>query len=410
VPARVLFVAGTTLFFVAGWICIVYSGSSIWGTYNMHMFGTKVSWLNSHLEDPESQIVIGSGADGDANSATATTSDTTAFDTQGSDVQEPTVQKEVSIDELKKRPQFVVLAFDGSRSIQMWERTLNFAEEMKAKGFPIHYTYFLNAVYFLDPAHRNLYQAPHQKAGVSNIGFASSKPDVLLRIKEVNRAIEDGHDIGSHNAGHFSGTLWSYDEWLGQFKLFNSIMFDLSKNDSDYTLHLEPRQMVGFRAPELGVNQHMYQALKDMGFTYDTSRVGKATNWPVKDQYGLWQFSLPTIYVKDMWTEKNRITIGMDYNFYMMQSGAKNTLKRGSLLWQRAYDSTLEAYKSYFYKNYTGNHAPVYVANHFSYWNDGLYWQVMRDFAEEVCVLPNVRCVSFKELEQYMESIQPKNG
>jgi peptidoglycan/xylan/chitin deacetylase (PgdA/CDA1 family) len=312
---------------------------------------------------------------------------------------------QATAEELHKRPQFVVMAFDGSRSLPMWERTLGFADTMKAKGYPIHFTYFLNAVYFLDPAHYNLFQAPHQKPGVSNIGFATSKSDVLARIAEVNRAIKDGHDIGSHNAGHFEGSHWSYEEWVGQLESFDHIMLNLSTLDPDYKLNLSKEQMTGFRAPELGVNRHMYEALKKVGYTYDTSKVGSATAWPVKDQFGLWQFSLPTIVVKDMHTKKNRYTIGMDYNFYVMQTGAKDKLKKGTEAWNDSYQSVLAGYKDYFYKNYNGNHAPVYIANHFSYWNDGVYWEVMKDLATEVCVLKDVKCVSFKELEDYMNSI-----
>lgn len=312
---------------------------------------------------------------------------------------------EPAVEELRKRPQFVVMAFDGSRSLPMWERTLSFADEMKTKGHPIQFTYFLNAVYFLDPAHYNLFQAPHQKVGVSNIGFAKSKSDVLARIAQVNRAIESGHEIGSHNAGHFDGSDWTFDEWFGQLNSFNNIMLNLDKLDPDYKLHLIKEKITGFRAPELGVNQYLYKALKTTGYTYDTSKVGQPTAWPKKDQYGLWQFSLPTILVKDVHTKRNRYTIGMDYNFYVMQTGAKDSLKKGTEAWNDSYQSVLAGYRDYFYKNYNGNHAPVYIANHFSYWNDGLYWHVMKDLAAEICVLKGVKCVSFKELENYMNSI-----
>ncbi len=378
-----------------------------------HIQKEKISMLLKS-RDPESQIVTDTSVQkeileqaGLLDSQNDKNNDLKTSTTTSENKEIATSSKKIAVDSsvLKNRPQFVVLAFDGSRSLAMWDKTLTFAEEMKAKGYPIHYTYFLNAVYFLDPPNYKIYQAPHEKAGVSNIGFATSKSDVLARIAQINRAIKDGHDIGSHNAGHFNGTHWTYDEWVGQFKLFNSIMFNLKERDPEYQLNLQANQVTGFRAPELGVNPDMYKALKDMGFTYDTSKVGKPTDWPTKDKYGLWQFSLPTIYVKDIHTQKNKLTIGMDYNFYVQQSGAKDRLKRGTSLWNTAYENTLLGYKEYFYKNYNGNHAPVYVANHFSYWNDGLYWQVMQDFASEVCVLKDVRCVSFKELEQYMESL-----
>jgi hypothetical protein len=305
------------------------------------------------------------------------------------------------------RPQFVVLAFDGSRSIKMWEDSRAFAKEMAVKS-PIHFTYFINAVYLLDPAHYSLFKAPGIQRGVSNIGFATSKADVLKRIEQINYAISEGHEIGSHNAGHFTGTNWIYEDWMDQFRLFDSIVYDVNKLNPEYSLNLKKGDIVGFRAPDLGVNNEMYRALKDEGFMYDTSKVDFGHSWPTKDEYGLWQFSLPTITIEDINTNKMRYTIGMDYSLYVLQTQAKDLVKKGTPEWDELYRVTLDSFIKYFYRNYKSNHAPVYMANHFSSWNDGVYWEAMKAFAREVCILKDVKCVSFKELAVYMNGLDSK--
>lgn len=317
-----------------------------------------------------------------------------------------TITKEIRVQKYGDHPQFVVLAFDGSRSLKMWQATRDFAKEMASSGAPLHFTYFINAVYLLDPAHYALYQAPGEKAGVSNIGFATSKADVQARIDQINGAIAEGHEIGSHNAGHFTGDKWNSDEWKGQLTLFNSIVYGLGTLDGDYKLNLKRGDIVGFRAPDLAINTHMYEALRDMGYRYDTSKVAQGSAWPVKDVYGIWQFALPTLRIKDVKTQHMRYTIGMDYSLYVLQTGAHDRVVRDTPEWQQLYDATLNTFTSYFNANYQSNHAPVYMANHFSAWNDGVYFEAMKTFAKQVCGLKDVHCISFRELADYMDATE----
>lgn len=64
----------------------------------------------------------------------------------------------------------------------------------------------------------------------------------------------------------------------------------------------------------------------------------------------------------------------------------------------------LASYRDYFYANYNGSRAPVNIGHHFSEWNDGVYWQTMKDFAEEVCGLPDVRCVTYTGLADWLDA------
>src|SRR6185436_137482 len=68
----------------------------------------------------------------------------------------------------------------------------------------------------------------------------------------------------------------------------------------------------------------------------------------------------------------------------------------------------IDTYRAYFKNNYYGNRAPVHIGHHFSKWNGGAYWSAMKMFANEVCGRPEVKCATYKELVQFMESLTPE--
>src|SRR6185436_20628859 len=97
----------------------------------------------------------------------------------------------------------------------------------------------------------------------------------------------------------------------------------------------------------------------------------------------------------------------MDYSIFMLQSDGQNTLEHNNADWQQSHDDLLQAYRNYFYARYYGNRAPVFIGHHFSKWNDGLYWEVMKDFAREVCGLADVRCTTHRSLADYLDATTP---
>ncbi len=304
-------------------------------------------------------------------------------------------------------PQFVVMAFDGSYSLPMWQNTLDFSQSMLAEGHPVHFTYFLSGVYFLNFRKAAIYQPPLKPAGTSLIGFGLSNLDIEQRVAYVNRAILEGHEIGSHANGHFTGAKWSGKDWQQEFSQFNKLIFHIVENNgvsasdaSRYTINLEPSDVIGFRAPELGNDASLWPALKDNGFLYDTSLTGKPDAWPKKLFNGLWEFPLASI----PYASSTRNLLSMDYNFYFKQSGGKDVTKKGDAKWDQFYNDTYTSYLNYFEKNYQGNRAPVFIGSHFSEWNDGVYWEAMKNFGATVCAKPEVKCVSFKELMEYLNS------
>ena len=67
----------------------------------------------------------------------------------------------------------------------------------------------------------------------------------------------------------------------------------------------------------------------------------------------------------------------------------------------------LQTYLDYFRSNYTGNRAPLNIGHHFFDYQDGAYKDALKSFARTVCGLPEVRCVSYAELADYMDQQNP---
>ena len=285
----------------------------------------------------------------------------------------------------KKPPQFVNLAFDGSRSLDFWNESREFAKTMTAQGKPLRFTYFISGVYFLTPKDRMRYLSPAHTTGTSAIGWGISAKDIEARINQVNLASAEGHEIGSHANGHFDGTKWTREQWDSELMQFAEFAPKMS--------------YAGFRAPELGRNAEMFEALKTAGYRYDTSDVGKATEWPKKLKNGLWEFPLASIH----YASSSSRLLSMDYNFFYKQTAAKETLTKGTPEWEAAYNDVLQSYRRYFNDNYDGKRAPISIGHHFSLWNDSLYWDAMKQFAFEVCGMEEVKCTTFSELADYLD-------
>jgi hypothetical protein len=303
-------------------------------------------------------------------------------------------------------PQFVVLAFDGSRSLETWQQTRAFAREMVSQGRPLQFTYFISGVYFLSDPRRMLYTPPRQATGTSLIGFAASDRDVADRIEQVNQAIQEGHEIGSHLNGHFNGTGWTQAEWQKEFDLFRFFTEHAQEINQLDQMPLArrrmdlPQGMKGFRAPELAVSDGLWPVLVKEGYRYDTSLAARWDVWPTRNAHGLWEFPLAQI----PYNTSTRPILSMDYNFYYKQSQANDRADRGTAEWQRFHQEMLTSYREYFNHNYQGNRTPVFIGHHFSDWNDGVYWEAMKDFARAVCGLPEVRCTTFSALADYLEA------
>jgi hypothetical protein len=302
----------------------------------------------------------------------------------------------------KAPPQYVLLAFDGSLNTAFWEESLAFAKATTDAGKPMKFTYFISGTYFIPDAlkadHAKGYLAPHGLGwGKSAIGWGGTADVIKGRVDWVDRAATEGHEIASHANGHFDGTQWTYGDWKSEFDQFNSIFFGerAVKKLSNTAL----TDIVGFRAPLLGQGPGLYQVLNERSYTYDTSKTSAPTYWPQKNG-NVWNFPLAELRI----VGSGKKTLSMDYNFYYSQSRGVADPDHAGLYRKQMFDT----YMAYFKGNYYGNRAPVHIGHHFSKWNGGAYWAAMQDFAKEVCGKPDVKCVTYKELAKYMESLTPE--
>ncbi len=321
-------------------------------------------------------------------------------------------------------PQYVIISYDGSLSIPMWQATREMGNSAQAD-----FTYFISGVYFLTDTNKKLYKGPRRpNGGRSAIGFGKDQDDLLQRLEQVHLATQEGHKMSSHVNGHFDGGYlvwngkeqgenWTFEEWSLEFDAFHWLLHfvfennQLTPNDQmniDIWHQTLEGQLKGLRAPQLGVNRAMWETLArnyvNIGenkilhsYTYDSSKSAPIGTWPSKNSYGTWE--MPLGYIPIAGT--SRMSIAMDFNFYAYHSGAKPDPANAD----KYKKQMLLSYLNYFVKSYNGNRSPVNIGHHFSTWNGGAYWHALSDFSKLVCSLPEVICTTFDEYQVYMESL-----
>lgn len=319
----------------------------------------------------------------------------------------PTVTINVSpapSDTITFKPQFVLLSFDGSKDIKMWQATRDFATSLNRKNIPIHFTYFISSLYFIPEENALLYRPPKFPIGASKIGYSNSKVSIPLRLDQVSLAIAEGHEIGSHLNGHFAGGgIWNQADWLSEIDQFYSLLNQSASLSGIPSANFPGIDKIkGIRAPNLSKNNSFYTALNLKSYTYDTSVVAKIDAEPYKIG-NLWEVPLKNIPLSGT---KDTI-ISMDYNFWSRQTGAEDKVKKDTQEYSKLKEQVVSSYLNYFQSQYRGSRSPVVIGHHFSLWNDGLYFDAIKDFATQVCGLPEVRCVTFSEYVNYLNSIHP---
>lgn len=158
------------------------------------------------------------------------------------------------------------------------------------------------------------------------------------------------------------------------------------------------KELVGARTPCLEGQKNMMRAARTMGFRYDSSGIGNQV-WPKKAE-GMWDIPLQLVPVPGRKFE----TLSMDYNFMFNQSKTVNGDPSKHEYWgNQMRDGLLQA----FGRAYDGNRAPLIIGNHFESWNGGTYMRAVEETIKTVCVKDGVRCVSFKELVDWLEAQDP---
>jgi hypothetical protein len=303
---------------------------------------------------------------------------------------------------VERPPQFVAIAFDNCTENERWQDWTDFAGELNRDGEWVRFTFFVSGINFLANARKHLYQGPNQARGASRINFGGTQDDVRKRIAFINAMHRQGHEIASHAVGHFDGRRWSAATWSTEFDSFDGLMRNIASNNElapEEGLAVSPKDLAGFRAPYLAHSPGLYKALAERGFRYDTSGTAPSYSWPEKLS-GIWRFNLAGIRM----TGSGRATLSMDYNFLVAHSGVGGIAARREQFRRQMLDS----YLSYFRANYTGNRAPIHIGHHFSDYQNGAYRDALKSFARAVCGLPEVRCVTYRTLADFMDGLSPE--
>ncbi|MFD0316436.1 hypothetical protein [Streptomyces flavalbus] len=305
----------------------------------------------------------------------------------------------------EKPPQFVVFSWDGAGedSQKLFSRFRQIAKENNATM-----TYFLSGVYLLPEDKRDLYRPPQHSPGRSDIGF-NDRQGITDTVQQLRLAWLEGNEIGTHFNGHFCGRgggvgQWSVEEWkdeIAQAKAFvkswktNTGMRNSAPLPFDYD-----KELIGARTPCLEGQRNFTKAARELGFRYDTSGVNNQV-WPGKKE-GLWDLSMQLVPFPGHSFEQ----LAMDYNFMVNQSGS--TSQGDPAKHQRWGNEMRDGLLQGFQRAYDGNRAPLIIGNHFESWNGGTYMRAVEEVIERVCTKEDVRCVSFRQLVDWLDAQDPR--
>ncbi|MFJ7195610.1 MULTISPECIES: hypothetical protein [unclassified Streptomyces] len=303
----------------------------------------------------------------------------------------------------RKPPQFVVFSWDGAG--EDGQKLFSHFREV-GKKYHASMTYFLSGVYMLPEDKAKLYDPPKHDAGSSDIGFNDTE-GIRNTITQVRGAWEDGDEIGTHFNGHFCGPegggTWSVDQWKSEIGQAKSFVKNWKTNDpgleGEKPLPFDyDKELIGGRTPCLEGRKNMVAAARTMGFRYDSSGVNDQV-WPKKKD-GLWDLSMQLVPVPGREFE----TLSMDYNFMFNQSGTTQGDPGRHKYWgNQMRDGLLQAFD----RSYDGNRAPLIIGNHFESWNGGTYMRAVEETIATVCTKENVRCVSFRQLADWLDAQDP---
>ncbi|MBW5424834.1 hypothetical protein GKQ77_25255 [Streptomyces sp. BG9H] len=305
----------------------------------------------------------------------------------------------------QKPPQFVVFSWDGAG--EDGQKLFSHFRKV-AKRNDATMTYFLSGVYMLPEEKRSLYDPPQHTTGSSDIGFNDRK-GIKNTVEQLRGAWLEGNEIGTHFNGHFCGAgrgvgEWSVKEWKSEIKQAKSFVKAWKTNTGLKKAKPLPfdyeKELIGARTPCLEGRKNFMRAARDLGFRYDTSGVNNQV-WPKKKE-GLWDLSMQLVPVPGRGFE----TLTMDYNFMVNQSGStsQGDPSKHEYWGDQMRDGLLRG----FARAYKGNRAPLIIGNHFESWNGGTYMRAIEETIDTVCTKRDVRCVSFRQLADWLDAQDPK--
>lgn len=302
-------------------------------------------------------------------------------------------------------PQFVLFSFDGVGLTPNWDMFLATASRSNAR-----FSALMTGLYFLTDDNAHHYQGPGHKPGQAAIAFGGEEHSVLEQVSYLNRTWLDGHEMGTHYVGHFCtgaghhGDLWTTADWSHELEQFFSLMTNWRENNAITTgsdLEFGPEEVRGGRTQCLeGQLEQMIPAWHQFGMTWDSSMPAShpGISWPTNVD-GIWEFPIRYVYSPPLGKRQT----ALDYNFWYTLNGAKDQPETAA----RAAEITKGTYEYMFEETYSGNRAPLVIANHFNDWNGNSFNPATADFMADVCTLPETYCATYSDVVAWMELQDP---
>ncbi|CAG6397931.1 hypothetical protein [Actinacidiphila cocklensis] len=327
----------------------------------------------------------------------------------------------------EKPPQFVVFSWNGA--VEDSQRLLS-----EVRGAGEHngaaMTYFLSGTSLLPADRKDLYAPPRHPRGTSDTGL-TDRATIADTLHELRLAWADGSEIGTYFNGHFCGQdgdaadqaaaagaaagdaadsgpgSWTPEEWAAEIRQAQDLTQHWKTNAGltaldplpfDY-----PKAVVGGRAPCRTDPAGLPPAAKAAGFRYTADPSGQPQIWPSRTE-GLWHFPLQDIPVPGRDVE----TLSTDDGFLSVQSGTPDKGSADQEQYAEWGGQMHDGLIAGFDRAYHGNRAPLVIGSHLESWNGGIYLKAVEDTIKEVCGQQDVRCVSFKQLADWLDLQDPK--
>ncbi|MGW1559221.1 hypothetical protein ACWCQ1_22275 [Streptomyces sp. NPDC002144] len=318
---------------------------------------------------------------------------------------QPGQLKPVPLKPGEKPPQFVVFSWDGA--LEGSDHLFSHYREL-AKKYDAHMTFFLTGIYLLPKSKARLYHPPQHPVGSAAIDYATDD-HIRTTLDQLRLAYLQGNEIGTHFNGHFCGKKgggdWSVAEWKSEIDQFYTFVEHWKTNTGFKDVAALPfeftKEVTGGRAPCLEGQKNLLKAIKSYGWRYDASSPGGFQIWPEKND-GIWDFPLQLL----PYEGGKYQGLSMDFNFLANQSqGETDGNSADYAQWER---QTVDSYMAGFNRVYYGSRAPLFIGNHFEDWNGGIYMKAVDQVVENVCTKKDVKCVSFKELADWLDVQKPE--
>ncbi len=233
------------------------------------------------------------------------------------------------------------------------------------------------------------------------------------------QAYKEGHEIGNHTVTHngdINGGDLTWSEWDSEVgNAHNALLEDIINEVVSEIGNTNPNpEIIGFRAPRLEINNHLFTVLNDRGYVYDTSIEGTSADgrdfpWPYTLDHGtpgtdLWAHpGLWELGVMPVVRPNGQQVTGLDYNMWSTEQPHKLNEEESLETLKNTLDLRLEGNRSPFL---FGAHSAFYSSDYREPMsiNHEARIRVIKKFIEYALDQPEVYIVPYNDVVKWMRN------